>query len=72
MYATVVSVRIDAGRSDDSHRELTEHVLPTVKATPGFISGYWYAPNEDRASAVIFWANERVRPMAVKRRPENM
>ena len=41
MYALLVTLGIDAARSDDAMDLLHRFVVPTVKQGPGFISGTW-------------------------------
>jgi hypothetical protein len=41
MYAVVVSVKIPEDRDAEAEEYFRNHVLPRVKATPGFVSGTW-------------------------------
>lgn len=58
MYATQVSVRIEAGREDEARRGLVDEVLPRVKGSPGFVAGYWFAPEGNKGSSVVLWATQ--------------
>lgn len=41
MHAMIVTVKIDADRFEEAEQGLTEMVVPTVKAQPGFVRGTW-------------------------------
>lgn len=70
MYATYVSVRIEPGREDEARRGLTEQVLPMVKGSPGFVAGYWFAPQENMGSSVVIWqTREHAEAMAAQLQP---
>ncbi len=70
MYATQVSVRIEAGREDEARRGLVEQVLPRVKGSPGFVAGYWFAPQGDVGSSVVIWqTREHAEAMAAQLQP---
>lgn len=70
MYATQVSVRIEPGREDEARQGLVEQVLPRVKGSPGFVAGYWFAPDGDRGSSVVLWATrEHAEAMAAQLQP---
>lgn len=55
MYATRVDVRIAEGMQDQAEGGLRDQVLPRVKAAPGFVAGYWFAPEGNRGSSIVFW-----------------
>jgi hypothetical protein len=70
MYATEVTVRIEAGREDEARRGLVEEVLPRVKGSPGFVAGYWFAPEGDMGSSVVFWqTKDHAEAMAARLQP---
>lgn len=70
MYATQVSVRIEAGREDEARQGLVEQVLPRVKGSPGFVAGYWFAPDGDTGSSVVIWeTKEHAEAMAARLQP---
>ena len=41
MHALAVTWTMDAARAEEHQRELREHIVPTVRQTPDFFSGYW-------------------------------
>jgi hypothetical protein len=41
MHAVVVHVALDAARSNDAAKILTEQVVPRSQQAPGFLDGYW-------------------------------
>lgn len=55
MYATLVNVRIAAGQDVEARQGLRDQVLPRVKASPGFVAGYWLAPDGDRGTSMVIW-----------------
>ncbi len=70
MYATQVSVRIEAGREEEARQGLVEQVLPRVKGSPGFVAGYWFAPDRNGGSSVVFWeTKEHAEAMAAQLQP---
>lgn len=42
--AVVVTVEIERDALDRATRELNDNVVPAVSASPGFVAGYWLAP----------------------------
>ena len=66
MYAALVTVSIDAAEADPAMVTLKEEIVPSVKAAPGFIAGYWLAPDESghALSVVLFDTEEQARQTA--------
>ena len=52
MYANYTTVRIN---DEQAARRLLsdEVVVPTVSGVPGFVAGYWLAPQNGKGNAVI-------------------
>jgi len=70
MFATRVSVRLAEGMQEQAREGLRDEVLPRVKAAPGFVAGYWFAPDGDRGSSVVFWdTKEAADAMAAQLQP---
>jgi heme-degrading monooxygenase HmoA len=70
MYVTEVSVRIEAGREEEARLGLVNQVLPMVKGSPGFVAGYWFAPDGDKGASVVFWeTRQHAEAMAAQLRP---
>lgn len=70
MYALVVEVEVEAPDRDEALRNLREQVVPAVQAVPGFRSGTWLAPDENRKGmAVILFEDERSAHGAAERTP---
>jgi hypothetical protein len=59
MYATQVLVRIEAGHEDEARQGLVGQVLPRIKGSPGFVAGYWFAPDGNTGSSVVLWATKQ-------------
>jgi len=65
MHAVLVSVTIDAGKEDEAERSLNEQLLPMLKGSPGFVAGYWLAPEAGKGwSIVVFDTEENARAIA--------
>ncbi len=70
MYATQVLVRIEADREDEARQGLVNQVLPRVKGSPGFVAGYWFAPDGDKGSSIVFWeTKQHAEAMAARLQP---
>lgn len=46
MYGLLVTVSIDPAGSEEAAKALEEQVVPAVKASPGFVTGYWFDPRQ--------------------------
>lgn len=65
MYAVLVNVTIDAGKEDEAERSLNDQLLPMLKSSPGFVAGYWLAPEGNTGwSIVVFDTEENARAVA--------
>jgi hypothetical protein len=65
MHAALVTVTIDPATADAARTMLNEQVIPMVKASPGFISGYWLDPkNNEGFSFVVFESEDQARQAA--------
>jgi hypothetical protein len=68
MYAVLVAVRI--GDVESAQRELRERVVPQVSQTPGFVAGYWLAPQANMGySIVVFDSEDAARTAADRLEP---
>jgi len=65
VYAAPVSVTIDPGKEDEAQKMLTDQIVPMVKASTGFVAGYWLQPQDGKGwSVVIFDTEENARAAA--------
>jgi hypothetical protein len=65
MYAALVTVTIDPGKEAEAQEMLKSQVAPMVRASDGFIAGYWTEPHEGRGSSfVVFDTEEHARAAA--------
>ena len=65
MHAVLVSVTVDDGKQDEARQGLNERIIPMLKSAPGFIAGYWLAPEGNKGwSTVIFDTEENARAAA--------
>ena len=51
MYAAVVKLTIDTERAPAAAAAFSNEILPRVKATAGFVGGYWLDPVDVRGWA---------------------
>lgn len=64
MHAVVVSVELHED-FEQARRRLDEEVLPRISRTPGFVAGYWLAPQDGRGfSMVVFESEEAANQVA--------
>jgi hypothetical protein len=62
MHAHVVTVDIS---DSDAARTGLEELVPTVKASPGFVTGYWIQLDDSHgASFAVFETEEQARAVA--------
>ena len=62
MHAALVTVTIDPATADTSKSVLQEQIIPMVKASPGFIAGYWLEPKDGQGfSFVVFDSEDQAR-----------
>lgn len=65
MHGALVSVKIDPDQADAARSMLESQVVPTVKASPGFIAGYWTEPTDGKGfSFVVFETEDQARQAA--------
>jgi hypothetical protein len=65
MYAALVSVTIDPTQVNAAESMLREQVVPMVKASPGFVAGYWLQPETGKGfSMVLFDTEDQARAAA--------
>lgn len=65
MFAVLVTVRIDAGKEDEAQRQLNDVLLPTLKGSPGWVGGFWLAPEDNKGwSIAVFDTEEHARALA--------
>ena len=59
MHAVVGQVKIDQSREEEARKALSEIVVPTAKAMPGFVGGTWCrALQDDRGTSVLLFESE--------------
>jgi hypothetical protein len=62
MHAHVVNVDIS---DSDAARKGLEELVPTVKASPGFVAGYWIQLDETHGTSIaVFETEEQARAVA--------
>ena len=62
MHAALVTVTIDPATADSARSALQDQIIPTVKASPGFIAGYWVEPKDGHGfSFVVFESEDQAR-----------
>lgn len=58
MYAAVVHANIPGGINDERVAALRDEVVPMISAAPGFVAGYWLAPDGDAGLAIVIFDSE--------------
>jgi quinol monooxygenase YgiN len=67
MHAIVVQVKIDPDRFEEAERGLTDMVVPTVKAQPGFVRGTWvHQRAQNRGIGISVYESEEAAEAAMK------
>lgn len=62
VYAALVTLTIDPDQAPAAAAVLTNDILPTLRAAPGFVAGYWLDPSDDQGfSIVVFESEEQAR-----------
>ena len=56
MHAIVVKVTVN--EFDAARKTLHEQVVPRVKQAPGFVAGYWLAPEDGQGLSVLVFESE--------------
>jgi hypothetical protein len=65
MHAALVKVTIDPVTADAARSALQEQIIPMIKASPGFIAGYWLEPKDGHSfSIVVFESEDQARAAA--------
>jgi hypothetical protein len=68
MHAVFVTVTVED--LEAAQANLREDVVPRVSQAPGFVAGYWLAPEGDRGnSIVVFESEEAARSAAENLQP---
>jgi hypothetical protein len=68
MHAVFVTVKVEDVEAAKAN--LRDEVVPRVKQVPGFVAGYWLAPEGDRGnSVVVFETEEAARSAAESLQP---
>lgn len=58
MFAVVASVTVDAAQTAQAQSMLSDRVVPMVKASAGFIAGYWLQPVDGTALSMVLFDTE--------------
>ncbi len=64
MYATLVTVKLDATRSEDIMKNLHDTVVPRSKQAPGFVRGTWFGDGKRGHGLILFESEEQAQDMA--------
>ncbi|GAC1343222.1 MAG: hypothetical protein NVSMB29_15720 [Candidatus Dormibacteria bacterium] len=61
MFAVIIKVELpEGGTMEEGKKQLEANVIPQVKASPGFDSGYWLSPKAGREGlSVLFYSDEQ-------------
>jgi hypothetical protein len=53
-----VQVKVTIKDPERALSELQERIVPMVKQAPGFVAGYWLAPEGDHAESLVIFESE--------------
>jgi hypothetical protein len=61
MHAVVVKVELpEGGTIEQGRKQLEADVIPMVKASPGFVAGYWLSPPTGREGlSIVLYQDEQ-------------
>jgi len=65
MHAVFVTVTVHD--LEAAQANLREEVVPRVSQAPGFVAGYWLAPEGDRGNSVVVFESEDTARAAAER-----
>jgi hypothetical protein len=70
MYAVLTEVEIDTSRSDEAEKMLHDVIVPSVRATRGFVNGYWFRSEDGtRGRATLLFDSEEAARTARENAP---
>ena len=58
MHAALVTLTIDPDQAPAAAAVLTNDILPTVRAAPGFVAGYWLDPEDGQGFSIVLFESE--------------
>lgn len=58
MHAALVTLTIDPDQAPAAASVLTNDILPTVRAAPGFVAGYWLDPEDGQGFSIVLFESE--------------
>lgn len=58
MHAVFATLTIDPAQAGAARSMLNEQVVPMLKATPGFVGGYWCEPIDGKAISMVAYDTE--------------
>jgi Antibiotic biosynthesis monooxygenase. len=69
MYGVIGQVEIDPARQDEAEQLLHDQIIPMVKSSPGFVTGYWLRSDDGTSgmSLILFETEEAAQNLAANR-----
>jgi hypothetical protein len=58
VHAAIVRANVPAGVNETRIKNLNEQIVPMISAAPGFVAGYWCDAIDDKAMAIVVFADE--------------
>jgi hypothetical protein len=58
LHGLIIEVEIDLTRHDEAEQLLHQTVVPSLKASPGFVGGYWLGSDDGRFTSIIVFDSE--------------
>jgi hypothetical protein len=58
MHAALVTLTVDPDQAPAAADVLVKDILPTVRAAPGFLAGYWLEPAGGQGFSIVLFETE--------------
>jgi hypothetical protein len=58
VHAALITLTIDPDQAPAAASVLTNDILPTVHAAPGFVAGYWLDPEDGQGFSIVLFESE--------------
>jgi hypothetical protein len=58
VHAALIALTIDPDQAPAAAAVLTNDILPTVRAAPGFVAAYWLDPEDGQGFSIVLFESE--------------
>jgi len=59
VHAALITLTIDPDQAPAAAAVLTNDILPTLRAAPGFVAGYWLDPSDAQGFSIVIFESEQ-------------